>query len=574
MVCAADAMNGWCCPRGDPGCNSRYAVNGVDATRACCASCAECAPLRVDVRLIGDAQDAELHHVELHGGMDVGPNGAEFDGIDDHATIEHIEYASIPEFSIGFWMTKESCASYSVYEYLYSHNERTVHDQTGNYVVPRPEDPANSNVNIYFGCEDAGGGWSTAPGSIVRFNLIDGNGGGGMFDYPVHDAGSFSDITRAWLHLILVVDTSSVATYSEGRQVQNGEYGFYSEREHRNNLAYPLPGALRAPFSGFRMRENIFVGARSDLEVHRFFKGQLAGLIVSDTVLTEQQANCFFDAGDEFLPNLVQNCADSVVPAELALSLLDEQDPPIDASGHRVTNHGGVSMSTSGASFEAGSFLTVENFEYASDATFSISLWVAKRQCGDATYEYLYSHYESTIPDTWDSSSYALIMFLCEQTGGLSSTLEGSVLRYDVHDTSGHRGVFDYSVHDAGDFDEITHGWIHVIWTVSAASMSTFIDGTAINPDNYGFLDSQIENVARPHPDQLSPTLSGLHLLSDIYLGDRFDRNEQRTFTGRMALVSVYNSVIRADEAACIFHDGDNAFSIAGGSRGRRVLAH
>jgi len=301
-------------------------------------------------------------------------------------------------------------------------------------------------------------------------------------------------------------------------------------------------------------------------------------VVVGGDQFAPDDAACLFHEGEEFLPAGFAACSTADAPnAELALSLLDGQETPIDdASGHRVTNHGGVSMSTSGASFEAGSFLTVENFEYASDATFSISLWVAKRQCGDASYEYLYSHYESTTPDpdTWDSSSYALMMFLCEQTGGLSSTLDGSVLRYDVHDTSGNRGVFDYSVHGAGDFDEITHGWIHVIWTVSAASMSTFIDGTAINPGNYGFLNSAIANVARPHPDQLSPTLSGLHLSSDIYLGDRFDEHEERTFTGSMALVSVYDHVIRADEATCIFHDGDNAFSIAGGSRGRRVLTH
>ena len=74
--------------------------------------------------------------------------------------------------------------------------------------------------------------------------------------------------------------------------------------------------------------------------------------------------------------------------------MLDEQDPPRDASGHRhaVQNNGHVSMSTSGASFDGtASYLTVDTFEYASDSAFSISLWVHKQQCGDGTYEYLYS---------------------------------------------------------------------------------------------------------------------------------------------------------------------------------------
>eukprot|EP01043_Picozoa_sp_COSAG02_P075965 COSAG02_NODE_15910_length_1131_cov_1.067829_1_plen_283_part_10 len=270
--------------------------------------------------------------VALHGGLSVGPNGVVFDGVDDYATIAHVDYASTPEFSVGFWMTKESCAPNNIYEYLYSHNARTVYDETGDYIT----DPANSNVNMYFGCEGAGGGWSDAArsGSIVRFNLIDGNGGAGSFDYPVHDAGSFNDITRVWLHLLLVVDVSSVATYSEGRRVQSSEYGFYAYADQQLNLAHPLPGVLSAPFSGFRMRENVYVGARSDLYSARFFKGQLAGLVVSDVALTGQQADCVFRNGVQFLPNLLQDCSSSVT-SELQLSLLDGQDPPTDASGHR-----------------------------------------------------------------------------------------------------------------------------------------------------------------------------------------------------------------------------------------------
>merc|ERR1711907_278524 len=118
-----------------------------------------------------------------------------------------------------------------------------------------------------------------------------------------------------------------------------------------------------------------------------------------------------FHEGEEFLPAGYAVC--SAVPisnAELTLSLLDGLEPPTDTSGHRhsVQNHGQVSMSTSGASFDGtGSYLTVGTFEYASDTQFSISLWVHKQQCGGATYEYLYSHYESTGAQ-WDQNSYAL----------------------------------------------------------------------------------------------------------------------------------------------------------------------
>merc|ERR1711959_237689 len=118
---------------------------------------------------------------------------------------------------------------------------------------------------------------------------------------------------------------------------------------------------------------------------------------------------------------------------------------------------------------------------------------MAKQQCDPgSTYEYLYSHYE-TEHDSWDQASYALVMFLCELTNQ-DSTASGSVLRYDVKDTSGNRGTFDYSVHEAGDFDAITSGWIHMIWTVSPTSMSTFVDGTFI--DDYGFYHQDPASLA------------------------------------------------------------------------------
>ena len=61
--------------------------------------------------------------------------------------------------------------------------------------------------------------------------------------------------------------------------------------------------------------------------------------------------------------------------------------------------------------------------------------------------------------------------------------------------------------------------------------MSTFVDGAAIDAGAcaddacpYGFYGVTTGvNVARPRPDQLSPALAGLNLLSPIYLGGRID---------------------------------------------------
>jgi hypothetical protein len=486
--------------------------------------------------------------------------GAEFDGDDDYITVSGlIQYASDARFSISFWMTKEACTG-NTYEYMYSHQE----DSRADAMLRE-----NSNVNIYLACESADSGWSTSGGSVVRFLLRDDSNSGrfARFDYPLHEAGNFDDITNRWVHIVLGVNPGQIKTFVDGQTVTDSDdIHYYADDVGAiDNIAYPDPRALTSPLTGFSLEDDLYLGSRSDGAADRHFVGRLAGVVVGSDQFAAAEAACLFHEGEEFLPAGYSNCPDVPIwNAELALSLLDGRDPPLDASGHRhaVHTHGRVSMSTSGASFDGdGSYLTVDTFEYASDTVFSISLWVHKPQCGGATYEYLYSHYETAQPN-WDQSSYALIMFLCEETGARDSTLEGSVLRYDVQDTRGNRGVFDYSVHAAGDFDAITQDWIHVIWTVSTASMATFIDGAAVDPGvpgRYGFYQglAREANVANPRPDQLTPNLAGLNLLSDIYLGGRFDEHSERAFTGRVALVSVYDRVIGADEAACIFRDGD-----------------
>jgi hypothetical protein len=539
---------------------------------------AGCARLRLDVRLVGSAASAARdlsgrgHRVSVLGGAQIDETGAVFDGEDDTITIAHFDYAYTPDFSVGFWMTKQSCAGH-IYEYLYSHNALRTSEI---------DDTTNSNVNMYMGCESSGGGWSSVTGSVIRFNLIDTAGGLGLFDYPVHDAGEFDAVTNVWLHIVLVVDTSVVKTYSEGRPVQDSEYGFYiggtaAENAAANlqNLAYPYPGALKRPgFSGFGMQEDIYVGARGDQDPGRFFEGRMAGLVVADSPLTGGQVSCLFAAGERYLPEIQYSC-DAIQPSELSVTLLSTADPPTDDSGngHRITNHGGV-MTSSGASFSLGSYLTVEPFDYASDSTFSVSMWVAKEQCAEETHEYLYSHMEQQT-GTWDTDSYALMMFLCEETGAFASTVDGSVLRYDIHDTAGQRGTFDFSVHEAGDFDAITSRWLHVIWTVSPTAMASFVDGAPAVVDQYGFFTGLTEgqNIARPHPDQLEPALGALNLQTDIYLGGRFDGDAARAFRGNLALVNIYGRVVTADEAACIFHDGDALLSLGFLSGGRRSLS-
>ena len=505
--------------------------------------------------MVGDGdyldRSGNEHTVTLHGAV-VDENGARFDGSGDYITVSSFDYYSDASFSISYWMTKEGCTS-DVYEYVYSHQQARDLDLLH---------PANSNVNMYLACESTGGGWSTSAGSVIRFLLQDSSGSANYarFDYPLHDAGDFDAITNRWVHIVLSVDGSSsrVETYADGQPVRTGEYGYYVTDMAAANTAYPNPGALTSRLTGFNLLGDIFLGSRSDAAADRHFVGRLAGVAVSSAMLATEEAQCLFDEGEEYLPEITECSFGDVDSSELAISLLGAETGLQDQSPNRraVTNHG-ASLSTSGATFD-GSFITVGSFEYASDSSFSISLWVAKQSATCGTYEYLYSHMEQE--SSWDSYSYALIMFMCEHTS-VDTDAEGSVIRYDVQDTAGHRGTFDFSVHDAGDFDAITSTWVHVILTVSSTAMQTYADGRLIADAEYGFFTglSEGDNIARPTPRQLSPSLAGFRLQRDIHLGGRFDQHRERAFAGRMALVSVYGDVVTGTQASCIFHDGDDA---------------
>ena len=99
----------------------------------------------------------------------------------------------------------------------------------------------SSNINLYLGCEEAGGGFTNlfnprAPtgeqraGSTMRFSLVDnagyGNAAETSWDYPLHDAsGSQDSILNVWMHVALSVDVTaqSFKTFIDGHGVSRTE---------------------------------------------------------------------------------------------------------------------------------------------------------------------------------------------------------------------------------------------------------------------------------------------------------------------------------------------------------------
>ena len=125
------------------------------------------------------------------------------------------------------------------------------------------------------------------------------------------------------------------------------------------------------------------------------------------------------------------------------------------------------------------------DIDYERDGTFSISLWMTKAECTGGIYEYLYSHHASTGDDMWETSSVNLYLG-CEEAGGGSSSHDGSVVRYSVVDTAGNDAMFDFPLHEAGDFDSVTNVWVHVILGASTTGLKTWDDGMAIDDWMYG----------------------------------------------------------------------------------------
>ena len=48
--------------------------------------------------------------------------GAHFDGEGDYMTVNSFNYGATADFTIGMWITKESCTA-SIYEYLFSQSK-------------------------------------------------------------------------------------------------------------------------------------------------------------------------------------------------------------------------------------------------------------------------------------------------------------------------------------------------------------------------------------------------------------------------------------------------------------------
>jgi hypothetical protein len=129
--------------------------------------------------------------------------------------------------------------------------------------------------------------------------------------------------------------------------------------------------------------------------------------------------------------------------------------------------------------------------------------------------------------------------------------------------------MFDLPLHDTGDFDAVTNVWFDVTMAVTLTGIKTYDDGVLIKEDGYGFYtgDDQVSNgnlaydaATQQFANPLNSPFQGFDFgTGPIYLGVRADKDPDRHFLGKMALVNIYDYAIFGSAARCLFRSGDAA---------------
>ena len=520
---------------------------------------------QLSVSFLGNAIDMSGNTVGVtFGGVtDLTFSGVKFDAPNDYVEIADFDYETGGSFTVSFWMTKEDCTG-GIYEYLYSHMTATDGDAMW----------TTSSINMYLGCELAGGGFSTGSGTVVRYSVVDTSPKEAQFDFPLHESGDFDAITSVWVHLVLGVTTTGMKTWDDGMPIPDTgctlatvgsgscPYHFYADAATQNSdPAYPQPSALNPTMGSFDFGSNpITLGARADYNADRVFAGKIAMVNVYNYAITDVQAECLFRAGDAALPDPTaiyssSGCAPLVVDISFIGDSADRS-----GNGNAVTLNGQVSVDADGLHIGGqGDWAQIANFDYAEDGTFTIAYWMTKEACTEGIYEYLYSHAQddTAFIDTVTNSNVNMYIG-CETAGGGWSTAgTGTVLRYNLVDSAQVWASFDFPLHDAGDFDAITNLWIHVVLVVDGATITTYDDGTAVPDGIYGYYNDAINmgptNAAYPSPTALTGTFGAFGMVGAIHLGARSDHNADRHFFGDMAGLMISLDPLTTDQVSCVF---------------------
>jgi hypothetical protein len=167
---------------------------------------------------------------------------------------------------------------------------------------------------------------------------------------------------------------------------------------------------------------------------------------LEDTCMNNLDTHAFLEA----IANA--QCGDDIVgrgevcneAADLDITFLGE-DSDSSGNGRYIRKNGDCVVTPTGVHFDGdGDYFTIDSWDYALDSTFSVSVWIVKEECTAGLYEYIYSHQndDSTgmlAADSFQQPDHAWSTFYlgCEGQGAVTSSAEGSIMRYWVQDDAG-----------------------------------------------------------------------------------------------------------------------------------------
>ena len=112
-----------------------------------------------------------------------------------------------------------------------------------------------------------------------------------MFDYQEWTAESFSDVTNVWIFLMASVNQQEINMFANARPIPDSSFGFFTNGgclfnaacDQRTGLA--TLSQLGATLGTATLNTDIFIGGRSDLNEDRHYKGKIAGLTISSSLV-------------------------------------------------------------------------------------------------------------------------------------------------------------------------------------------------------------------------------------------------------------------------------------------------
>eukprot|EP01043_Picozoa_sp_COSAG02_P012962 COSAG02_NODE_511_length_20858_cov_21.570837_4_plen_4757_part_00 len=325
-----------------------------------------------------------------------------------HTSVHlHIRYACHHVCVVSVWSKREDdCSQQSVPDTaqgLYTHTVQSL-EQNSNEPL----------IRIYERCHHNGDlAHLTWDSSSIGVELRDDFGSWATFAHPLADVNDFDTITGVWLHTIVSVTATSVATFADGIRVPSQDYVF-PDSALLLNLASPDPSQLAqtigTALSNFSLTGDLYIGAEpapGGGQTFNPFAGTMAMLAVDNAAMSEADAACYFRGGEAALSNLALTTSDRVhvsftanadkIMYDSFASRTTGQAPVLSVTNHPLPLYNGR-YTVCGIESEMAAYRNAEGMHlYRFDESLIPEGWaVILKTTGDRTFSYSSVHWHDT----------------------------------------------------------------------------------------------------------------------------------------------------------------------------------